>query len=181
MLKVVIQPRKYWDSKREIFFNYPEKPVALQLEHSLVSISKWESKWNKPFLSKFNERTEQELRDYIRCMTLTQNVDPDLYAFIPDDIILEITNYINAPMTATTFSTREKPGHEIVTSELVYYWMTSFSIPFTCEKWHFNRLMTLIRICSIKNGPQKKMSPNEIRARNRALNTSRRNAMHSKG
>lgn len=181
MLKIVVPTRKYWDSKREIFFDYPEKPIAIQLEHSLVSISKWESKWNKPFLSKMNERTDEEMRDYIRCMTITQNIDPNLYMFLSDDIIKEVTEYINAPMTATTFSQREKPGREIITSELVYFWMVSFQIPFTCEKWHFNRLMTLIRICSIKNSPQKKMSPNEIRARNRALNNSRRNAMHSKG
>lgn len=181
MHKVVIQPCKYWDSKRERFFTYPEKPITLQLEHSLVSISKWESTWNKPFLHKINERTNVEMRDYIRCMTLTQNVDPDIYMFIPDEIILDITNYINAPMTATTFSQKEKPSREIVTSELVYYWMASFGIPFTCEKWHFNRLMTLIRICSIKNGPQKKMSANEIRNRNRSLNAQRRAAMQSRG
>lgn len=181
MLKIVVPVQKYWDSKREIFFNYPEKPISLQLEHSLVSISKWESKWNKPFLHKVNERTPEEMKDYIRCMTLTQNVDPNVYMFLSDDIIKEVTAYINAPMTATTFSQREKPSREIITSELIYYWMVSFQIPFTCEKWHFNRLMTLIKVCSIKNGPQKKMSPNEIRARNRALNNSRRNAMHSKG
>ena len=182
MLKIVVQPCKYWDSKRELFFTYPEKPVTLQLEHSLVSISKWEAKWNKPFLSKVNERTNEEMRDYIRCMTLTQNVDPSIYMFITDDLIMEITNYINAPMTATTFSNRnDRPSREIITSELVYYWMANFGIPFTCEKWHFNRLMTLIKICSIKNSPEKKMSPNEIRARNRALNNSRRNALHSRG
>lgn len=185
MLKIVVQPRKYWDSKREIFFTYPEKPVTLQLEHSLVSISKWESKWNKPFIanSKKDQRTDEEMRDYIRCMTLTQNVDQNIYMFIPDDIIREVTAYINAPMTATTFSNTKdnKPNREIVTSELVYYWMTAFGIPFTCEKWHFNRLMTLIKICGIKNGPEKKMSPNEIRAKNMALNKSRRKAMHTKG
>ena len=183
MLKVTIPPCKYWDSKREIFFNYPEKPVTLQLEHSLVSLSKWESKWNKPFLSKTTERTAEEMCDYIRCMTLTQNVDPDLYYFIPESVIQQITEYIDAPMTATTFSKQpnEKPSKEIVTTELIYYWMVSFGIPFSCEKWHLNRLMTLIRICSIKNAPQKKMSANEIRNRNRALNEARRKSMHSKG
>lgn len=183
MLKVTIPPCKYWDSKREIFFNYPEKPVTLQLEHSLVSLSKWESKWNKPFLAKANERTEEQMRDYIRCMTITQNVDPDIFFFLPEDVIRQITEYIDAPMTATTFSNNqnEKPSREIVTAELIYYWMVAFGIPFTCEKWHLNRLMTLIRICSIKNAPQKKMSANEIRNRNSALNAARRKAMHTSG
>ena len=182
MLKVTIPPCKYWDSKREMFFTYPEKPITLQLEHSLVSISKWESKWQKPFLSKIKERSAEEMQDYVRCMTLTQNVDPNIYHFIPDDVFKQIVAYIDSPMTATTFSNnKDKPSREIITSELVYYWMVAMQIPFTCEKWHFNRLMTLIKICSIKNGPQKKMSPNEIRSRNRALNEQRRLAAHSRG
>lgn len=183
MLKITIPPCKYWDSKREIFFTYPEKPITLQLEHSLVSLSKWEAKWNKPFLAKFKERTNDELRDYVRCMTVTQNVDETVYKFIPDAILMEVVKYIEAPMTATTFSNNrnEPPSREIVTSELIYYWMTAFQIPFTCEKWHLNRLMTLIKICNIKNAPQKKMSPNELKARNSALNKSRRNALHSRG
>lgn len=182
MLKVTISPNRYWDPQTERFFMYPERPVTLQLEHSLVSISKWESRWNKPFLHKMKERTDEEMRDYIRCMTLTQNVDPGLYQMLPDDIIREVSGYMNASMTATTFSNRqERPGREIITSELVYYWMTSFGIPFSCEKWHFNRLMTLIKICSIRNGPEKKMSANEIRNRNRALNAQRRKASGSRG
>ena len=183
MLKITIQPRKYWDSKREMFFTYPEKPVHLQLEHSLVSLSKWEAKWNKPFLSNTQNRTEEEMRDYIRCMTLTQNVDPSIYMLMPEEAYEEITAYIQAPMTATTFNDRnERPGREIITNELIYYWMIALQIPFDpCEKWHLNRLMTLIKVCSIKNGPQKKMSPNEIRARNRSLNEARRKAMHTRG
>lgn len=183
MLKITIPPCKYWDSKREIFFTYPEKPITLQLEHSLISLSNWEAKWNKPFLSKIEERTTEEMLDYVRCMTLTQNVDPNLYYYLPETVIKTITDYINSPMTATTFSNAKNtaPSREIVTSELIYYWMLSYNIPFTCEKWHLNRLMTLIRICGIKNSPQKKMSANEIRSRNRSLNEARRKAMHSKG
>lgn len=183
MLKITIPPCKYWDSKREIFFTYPEKPITLQLEHSLISLSNWEAKWNKPFLSKIEERTTEEMLDYVRCMTLTQNVDPNLYYYLPEPVIKKITDYINSPMTATTFSNTKNtaPSREIVTSELIYYWMLSYNIPFTCEKWHLNRLMTLIRICGIKNSPQKKMSANEIRSRNRSLNEARRKAMHSKG
>ena len=121
MLEINVPSTRYWDAKREQFFYYPEKPVTLQLEHSLVSISKWESKWNKPFLHKFNERTEEEVRDYIRCMTLTKNVDPYLFSFLPANIVKEITDYINAPMTATTFSQKDRPSREIVTSEFVYF------------------------------------------------------------
>ena len=116
-------------------------------------------------------------------MTITPNVDPNLYYHIPDDIGKQITDYIQSPMTATTFSDnkRQTPSREIVTSELIYYWMVALQIPFECEKWHLNRLMTLIKVCSIKNEPQKKMSANEIRARNKALNDARRKAMHTKG
>ena len=116
-------------------------------------------------------------------MTITQNIDPEIYYFLPDSVMKEITDYIEDTMTATTFSntSNEKPSREVVTSELIYYWMVALNIPFTCEKWHLNRLMTLIRICSIKNSPQKKMSPGEIRTRNQQLNAARRKAMHSKG
>ena len=183
MLKVTIPSCKYWDSKREMFFTYPEKPITLQLEHSLVSLSKWESKWQKPFLSNTKERTPEETLDYIRCMTITPNVDPKLYYYIPEDIGKQITDYIQNPMTATTFSDNknQRQSREIVTSELIYYWMVALQIPFECEKWHLNRLMTLIKVCSIKNEPQKKMSANEIRARNKALNDARRKAMHTRG
>jgi len=183
MLKVVIQPCKYWDAKKERFFVYPEKPVTLQLEHSLVSLSKWEAKWQKPFLSNTSDRTDEEMNDYIRCMTLTQNVDPNLYYFIPDNVYNEITEYIQSPMTATTFSdNNNRPSREIITNELIYYWMITLQIPIDpCEKWHLNRLMTLIKVCSIKNSPQKKMSLNELRSRNRSLNEARRKAMNSRG
>jgi hypothetical protein len=180
---VKVNPCKYWDARREIFFTYPEKPVCFQIEHSLVSISKWEAKWKKPFLSNTKERTPEEMLDYIRCMTITQNVDPNIYSFLPESVIEDIRDYIDDPMTATTISTNgsQKSDRTVITSELIYYWMTAFQIPFTCEKWHFNRLMTLIRICDIKNSPQKKMGANEMRARNRKLNAERRRAMHTKG
>lgn len=180
---ITVNPCKYWDGRREVFFTYPEKPVTFQIEHSLVSISKWEARWKKPFLSKTDERTAEEMLDYIRCMTITQNVDPNIYHFLPESVINEIKDYMDDPMTATTINTSnsQKNDRSIVTTELIYYWMTAFNIPFTCEKWHFNRLMTLIRICDIKNSPQKKMGANEMRARNRKLNAERRKAMHSKG
>lgn len=182
MLQIAIPSIEYYDSVRNEFFTV--KGQVIQLEHSLVSISKWESKWNKPFLSK-EQKTVEEFLDYVRCMTLTQNVNPMLYQNINPDISKQIMDYIEAPMTATTF--HDYPGaprrgsSEIITSELIYYWMVALQIPFECQKWHFNRLMTLIRVCNIKNSPKKKMSRNEIFSRNAALNAARRGKMGSAG
>lgn len=157
------------------------KQQTLQLEHSLVSISKWESKWHKPFLGK-EEKSSEEILDYIRCMTLTQNVDKDVYGALTQENLKQISEYIENPMTATWFSKNaERPSREIITSELIYYWMISQQIPFECQKWHINRLLTLIRICSIKNAPPKKMSKQSIISQNKALNEARRRQMGSSG
>ena len=180
MLRITIPATELYDRKARKFFYTKEQ--TLQLEHSLVSISKWESKWCKPFLSK-REKTDEETLDYIRCMTLTQNVDPDAYHHLSRDNLKEINEYINAPMTATWFSKNEngKPSREQVTSELIYFWMFSFGIPLDCQKWHLNRLITLIKICEIKQRDPKKMKKNEILARNRKLNEARRKRSGSKG
>ena len=178
-LTILLGPER-WDEMNEIFIE-PKKQV-LQLEHSLVSISKWESKWCKPFLSK-DVMTVEETIDYIRCMTLTQNVNPDVYNHITNENIRQVNEYIESPMTATWF-TEEKNGKrssEQVTNELVYYWMTVLNIPFECQKWHFNRLLTLIRICNIKNQPPKKMSKKDIMSRNAALNAARKKQLNTKG
>lgn len=171
----------------ELYINSTEefktiKAQTIVLEHSLVSISKWESKWCKPFISK-DPKTSEELIDYIRCMTITNNVDPDVYLALNDSHIKQINAYIESPMTATWFSDKDKKGKskEIVTSELIYYWMTAFQIPFECQKWHINRLMTLIRICSIKNQPPKKMNKKEALSQQRSLNAARRKAMNTSG
>lgn len=157
MLQITVPAAEYFDERTEEFINV--KAYTLQLEHSLISISKWEAKWHKPFIGK-EEKTEEETRDYIRCMTITQNVDPIVYLAIPNSEIQRIKEYINDPMTATWFNDRDKraPSRKVITSEVVYYWMISQNIPIECEKWHFNRLMTLIRVCSEKSQPQKKMS-----------------------
>ena len=128
MLRVTIPAIELWDESKEEFINIKEQ--TLQLEHSLVSLSKWESKWCKPFISK-DTKTEEEELDYIRCMTITQNVDPDVYKFIPNDIREEIKEYINALMTATWFNEdkKGKGDSEQITSELVYYWMIAQNIP----------------------------------------------------
>lgn len=179
MLSIVVPEREYYDEDKNEFIH--SKETTLQLEHSLVSLSKWESKWNKPFLSS-KDKTDEEILDYIRCMTITQNVDPSVYLRLSKQNVEQIVNYINLPMTATTFSDRENgKKREIITAEIVYYWMISLNVPFECQKWHLNRLLTLIKVCSIKNTPPKKMSKNEILNRNRALNASRRRALGSKG
>lgn len=179
MLTIVVPEREYFDDNKNEFVH--TKEVTLQLEHSLVSLSKWEAKWNKPFLSS-NDKTDEEILDYIRCMTVTQNVDKSIYYRLSKENIEKINNYINLPMTATTFSDKNASRNkETITAEIVYYWMIALNIPFECQKWHLNRLLTLVKVCSIKNTPPKKMSRNEIFSRNRALNASRRKALGTKG
>jgi len=169
----------YMNSTNEFI---PVKAHTLVLEHSLVSISKWEAKWCKPFISK-EAKTEEQLLDYVRCMTITTNVDPNVYKVLTPENIKQINEYIDSPMTATWFSEKGQKGRsrEVITSELIYYWMVAFQIPFECQKWHLNRLMTLIRICNIKNQPPKKMGKKEAMNRQRSLNAARRQAMHSAG
>lgn len=172
--------KELWDERKQEFLN--TKECTIQLEHSLVSLHKWESKWNKPFLSK-EEKSSEEILDYIRCMTITQNVDPKVYYALSQENIKQINDYINAPMTATTFgkNPNDKPNREIVTSELIYYWMILFNIPFECQKWHLNQLLTLIKVCNIKNAPPKKMNQREVMNQNAALNAARRKKMNTKG
>ena len=180
MLEIIIPATEQWDEKNQEFITSKEQ--ILRLEHSLVSLSKWESKWCKPFLSREN-KTMEETIDYIKCMTLTQNVDDHVYNLLTIDNIKKVNEYISAPMTATTFSDSNKKsgGNEIITSELIYYWMISLNIPFECQKWHLNKLFTLIKVCSIKNQPPKKMSKKDIMSRNAALNAARRKQMNTKG
>lgn len=180
MLQITVPAAEYWDELHQEFVYTKEQ--TLQLEHSLVSISKWESKWCKIFLSK-QPKTYEETIDYIQCMTLTQNVDPKVYMGLTNDNISKINKYIESPMTATFFSDEPKKGRssEQVTSELIYYWMISLNIPFECQKWHLNRLLTLIRVCEIKNQPPKKRSTSEIIRRNSALNAARKKQFNTRG
>lgn len=180
MLTITVPARELYDEKQNLFYTIKEQ--KLQLEHSLVSLSKWESKWHKPFLSQ-QEKTEEEMLDYIRCMTITQNVKPETYLCLTDINMQQIEDYINDPMTATTFSDHEnkKFGREIITAEIIYYWMIALNIPPQYEKWHLNRLITQIKVCNIKNQPPKKMSRRETMSRNAALNASRRKRLNTKG
>lgn len=179
MLQITIPAVDLWDEVKQEFVI--QKEQTLRLEHSLVSLSKWESKWCKPFLGK-GEKTDEETQDYIKCMTITQNVDPDVYNYLSKDNFDQISEYIQAPMTATTFPKDNSRGsNKIITAEVIYAWMFALQIPIDCEKWHLNRLLTQIRACSAMNQSPKKMSRSEIAKQNAALNATRRKQLNSKG
>lgn len=180
MLSIDIKAGELWDNEKEEFIQI--KDYTLCLEHSLVSLAKWESKWHIPFLSN-HTKTFEEMIDYIKCMTISKNVDPHIYMFLTEKDFVEIDSYIQNPMTATWFSdngVKQARNHEQVTAEIIYYWMISMNIPFECRKWHLNQLLTLIRVCSVKNTQPKKMSKREIQAQNAALNASRLARRNSK-
>ena len=181
MLQITVPGAELFDEETETFIQ--TKDTQLKLEHSLLSISKWESRWCKPFLlsDKSQRHTPAEMLDYIKCMTLNTNVPKEVYTALTAENMKTITNYINHPMTATTITDLSKNGKkDIITSEIIYYWMVSYQIPFECEKWHINRLITLIKVCNAKNNP-KKMSRGDLLSQNRALNKARRKALHTKG
>ena len=179
MLEITIPGLEYYDENNNEFIYYDKETI--QLEHSLVSISKWESKWCKPFLDGKN-KTMEEIIHYIRCMCITENVDNAIFDRVTEENLLSINKYIDEPMTATTFSNEQRsPGREIITSEVIYYWMIAFNIPFECQYWHLNRLLTLVKVCNIKNNPPKKMSRQEIMNRNKALNEARKKQFQTRG
>lgn len=180
MLQITVPAGEFFDEETNEFVIVKEQ--TLQMEHSLVSLSKWEAKWNKAFLGK-NEKSTEEMIDYFRCMTITKNVDPLVYLCLSQENIDAISQYINAPMTATTIREIQQGllSRETVTSELIYYWMISLNIPFECQKWHLNRLITLIRVCQVKTQPPRKMSRGEVMRQNASLNAARRRKLHSRG
>lgn len=180
MIKIVVPPAELFDQNTQMFIS--TKETTLQLEHSLVSVAKWEARWRKPFLGKERKTTESYL-DYIRCMTITQNVDPNIYYALTQENLLEIQKYIDEPMTATWFSDqyKNKSGKRVITAEVIYYWMIALQIPFECQKWHLNRLLTLIQVCNIENQPKKKMGKKAILQSNNSVNAARRKALNSKG
>jgi len=177
MLKITISTIEQYDESLNEFI--VSKEQTLQLEHSLVSLSKWESKWNKPFITK-TEKTREETIEYIKCMTITQNVDEEVYKTIPNQIIIQVNEYIDSTMTATRLPKPNSHNREIITSEIIYHWMISLNIPFECQKWHLNRLLTLINVCNIKNSPPKKMGKRDVARRNTALNEERTRSLYGK-
>ena len=180
MLEIKIPGIDFFDESTNEFAT--SNGFLLTLEHSLLSVSKWEAKWKIPFLAQQNF-TDEQLLDYIVCMTIGKAPEYSQYKSIPKSSIQEISDYIADPMTATTFRTSpgDRPSREIITSELIYYWMVGMNIPFECQKWHLNRLLTLIRVTSLKNGPEKKMSRSELAEHNRQLNAERLAKYNTKG
>lgn len=182
MLQLKVSSDELWDESISEFI--PAKTVVIQLEHSLVSLQKWESKWHKAFFSK-GSLTEEETLDYVKCMTLTENVSDETYELIsksPSNM-QEIMSYIDNPMSATVIADTGKKtlNGEKITAELIYYWMISLNMPAEYSHWHLNQLITLIRVCNIKNTPPKKLSPKEIAQRNRELNEKRKKELNTKG
>lgn len=179
MLTINVPEAEYFDESSGEFMHTPA--VEIQLEHSLVSLSKWESKWETPFLGKDSKTTEQTY-DYIKAMCLSPEVPDETIERLPSDAINQVSEYIEAKMTATWFNDRKTaPSREVITAEVIYYWMISMNIPMECQHWHLNRLLTLIKVCGQKNSPQKKMGRNEILARNRALNEQRKANLNTTG
>jgi len=180
MLKLTVPGVESYDEEKEEFVEVGE--VVLELEHSLVSLSKWESQYEKPFLGN-SEKSTEEIIGYIKAMVVTPEVPEEIFSRLSEANMLEINDYIDAKMTATWF--HEAPGapatREVVTAELVYYWMVTFSIDWEAQYWHLNRLFTLIRVCNIKNAKPKKMSRAEVAARNRELNAQRKAQLGTKG
>lgn len=182
MLTLIIPPDELFDERNNRFIQV--KGATLQLEHSLVSISKWEAKHHKIFLDENVKKTTEEMLDYIKCMTLTQNVDPMVYTILKPEAIQQINDYIANPMTATHFneenirktSKKGPRSNEQMSSEMIYYYMVASQIPFECQKWHLNRLLTLIRICGLKNQDPKKMSKADLNSKYRSVNAARRAA-----
>ena len=180
MLKIIITKKELFNEATSEFIDIPE--TTLSLEHSLVSISKWESKYCKSFFSR-EPKTDAETLDYVKCMTINTNVPDDVYFGLSAKNFSDIRKYIDSPMTATTVRETSRPGggRELLTSELIYYYMIALGIPFECQKWHINRLLMLIKVCNAKNGGQKKMTKAEQMAQYRSLNQARRAALHTKG
>lgn len=179
MLQIFLPSNEYFNDATNQFLTVEGR--IIHLEHSLFAISKWESKWKKSFINT-RELTREELVDYIQCMTIEEDVSPLLYLGLTNEMEEMVMSYINSKQTATTFSNINEPrSREIVTAEIVYYWMFSLNIPLECEHWNFDKLTTLIRVCTIKNSPPKKMSKKETRNQYRELNKARRNKYKTKG
>lgn len=180
MLTLTIPAGRFFNEQTNEFIYTEEQ--TLQMEHSLVSLSKWEARWHKPFLS--TDKTDEEIMDYIKIMTITKHVNPLVYSQLSQSHVNQIVDYINNPMTATTFRKDSEGGknNRIVTAELVYCWMIMLNIPVEFQKWHLNKLMTLIRVCQAENSPNdKKRSQREINSRHAAINNARRQKHAKKG
>lgn len=179
MLSIIVPGRDFWDERSEEFIR--TKDTTLYLEHSLLSISKWEAKWHISFID--DEKTDEQIMDYIPCMSLKGDIDPLVLKAITQQNIADVQAYIENPMTASTIKDIKRPNRvkQKITSELIYYYMIQYGIPVEFEKWHFNRLITLIRVCAAENQPNKKMSPTEQARYYRELNKANKAKYHTRG
>lgn len=180
MLTVIVPGVDSFDEATEMFISSQE--VTLELEHSLASLSKWESLWEKPFLGQ-SAKTDEETLSYIEQMCVTPNVPPDVFHRLPESVLRQINEYLNAKMTATWFydDPNKAPSKEVLTAEVLYSWMVQFGIPIECDRWHLSRLLTLIRVRGEQSQPPKKMTQREILARNRRLNEQRKAQLRTSG
>lgn len=184
MLQLHIPETELFDEQLGCFFIVRE--CTLKLEHSLISVSKWESKWKRPFIDPINKRTVEETVDYIKCMTIDSGVDPNVYRAITNDMVNKVNAYISDPMSA--FKPKKKEGQgsmkKVITSEDIYYWMIAGEIPFECQKWHLNRLLSLVSKVSEeteKAKNTKKMPKGKVASNYAAINAARRQALGTKG
>lgn len=180
MLKIVVPKSEVFDEETSTF--HVTESHTLELEHSLVSLSKWESFWEKPFLGA-SEKTSEEVLGYVKSMTVTPNIPSEVYRNLSRENLQQVDAYINARMTATWFAEDDGPtrSREVITAELIYYWMIALNVPFECQHWHLNRLLTLIRVCNQKNSPEKKRDPKTVAAQRRELNEKRRAELGTRG
>lgn len=180
MLNISIPMVEAFDDEKQEFV--VAESFNLSFEHSLVSLSKWESFWRKPFLSS-DEKTSEETRWYIEAMLVTPDVPPEVFSRLTSQHVHDINEYIAATMTATWFREEKqaRPNREIITAEIIYYWMISLNVPFECQHWHLNRLLTLIRVCNQKNAPAKKMTPRQAAEQQRNLNAQRKARLGTRG
>lgn len=187
MITITVPKREVFDTENQIFYRVDHE-TTIQLEHSLISLQKWESKWHVPFLYDKTQKTFEQTIDYIRCMCVTPNVKEDVFYCIPPSEMQRISEYIHDPMTATWFRDDKKnqdplnkPKKEIVTAEIIYYWMITLNIPSEYKKWHLNQLLTLIRVINVKNTPQKKRPRREILEEYKAINEENKKKFNTKG
>lgn len=162
MLEMTISEKEFYQEHTSKFIQIPECKVTL--EHSLISLAKWESKWQVPFFDGKPKTPTQNL-DYIRCMVVGNIKDDRIFDHLSEEEVLQIQSYMAAPMTATTFSERNKSKRKVkketMTAEVIYARMCTHNISFECQKWHLNRLLTLIRVCDLRDSPPEKMSKKE--------------------
>lgn len=188
MLELVIPKQHYEffdETSGEFLPPIDIKETKIQVEHSLISLKKWEQTWHKPFLDR-NEKTYEELSDYIRCMTLNKGIDPNVYHWIPKEEIEKVIKYIEDPMTATWFKDNtligaQKNKRDVITAEIIYYWMISLNVPVEFERWHLNQLLTLIKVINIKNEKPKPVNREEAAKERAELNKRRRAEFNSRG